>query len=440
MYRKSILSRVILSLLALSAVSVAAFYCLTHAYYFSSLFCLVVVVAIIGKVCHWQLHSTRMMIRMLEDLRSHDFSLHYAPQGSSALENELAELINGTIGRMKEREFQHTERINYTETLLNTIDSCLLVTDASGKIHWMNRYAEQRLCGHPFHALSDLRVLHTDFPSLLMNIQPGEIKTIRIFQADNAVDWAITVTEYTQKNHAYKLVHLRDLRSLLEENEMEAWQKLIRVLTHEIMNSIAPIISLSDTLADYTQQPNWNEQKNAMVQQGLETIHRRSKGLLAFVENYRKLTRISSPILAPVKVADLMNDLRKLFVDAPITFEVKEEDQRLLIDRAQIEQVLINLIKNAQEACSDQLRPQILITTALQADAHTFIITVSDNGCGILPEVLDKIFVPFFTTKPSGSGIGLSLCKQIMTLHNGSISVTSDLEKGSCFTLKFVMR
>ena len=436
----SILLRTILSLLALVASSVIAFYCLSHGYYLSSVFMLAVCVAIMVQVCVWQQRSTHMFIRMLTDLRSHDFSLHYAPKGKTSLEHRLAELINSTVERLKERDFQQVERMDYYETLLNTIDSCLLVTDSSGKIHWMNRSAEQRLCGHPFHALADLRAVHADLPRLVEEIQPGEIKTIRVYQSDTAVDWAVTTTVYLRKQHTYKLVHLRDLRSLLEENEMEAWQKLIRVLTHEIMNSIAPIISLSDTLADYTQQSHWNEQKNAMVQQGLETIHRRSKGLLAFVENYRKLTRISSPMLAPVKVNDLFLDMHKLFVDTSITYDLHDAEELLMIDRSQVEQVLINLIKNAKEACSDREKPEIRISSSLQSEHHLYIITVSDNGRGIMPEVMDKIFVPFFTTKPSGSGIGLSLCKQIMTLHNGSISVSSDLEKGSCFTLKFVIR
>lgn len=219
---------------------------------------------------------------------------------------------------------------------------------------------------------------------------------------------------------------------VLERNEMEAWQKLIRVLTHEIMNSITPIISLSETLSER----EMTEKNYPVMRQGMQTIHRRSKGLLEFVENYRKLTRLPAPVRCPVSVNDLLNDLQKLFSEEFIHIEMPETNRTLQIDRTQIEQVLINLIKNAKEACSKVDTPLIEVKMALTLSWQC-LITVQDNGGGILPEVLDKIFVPFFTTKPSGSGIGLSLCKQIMNRHGGNITVQSTVGKGSCFTLQF---
>lgn len=219
---------------------------------------------------------------------------------------------------------------------------------------------------------------------------------------------------------------------VLERNEMEAWQKLIRVLTHEIMNSITPIISLSETLSER----EMTEKNYPVMRQGMQTIHRRSKGLLEFVENYRKLTRLPVPVRCPVSVNDLLNDLQKLFSEEFIHIEMPETNRTLQIDRTQIEQVLINLIKNAKEACCKVDTPLIEVKMASTLSWQC-LITVQDNGGGILPEVLDKIFVPFFTTKPSGSGIGLSLCKQIMNRHGGNITVQSTVGKGSCFTLQF---
>lgn len=219
---------------------------------------------------------------------------------------------------------------------------------------------------------------------------------------------------------------------ILERNEMEAWQKLIRVLTHEIMNSITPIISLSETLSER----EVSEKNYPVMRQGMQTIHRRSKGLLEFVENYRKLTRLPAPVRRPVSVRELLQDLQKLFPEAYIHIELPETDRILQIDRAQIEQVLINLLKNAKEACGKKASPRIEVKMQ-PVFSWQCLITVSDNGDGILPEVQDKIFVPFFTTKPSGSGIGLSLCKQIMNRHGGNITVQSAVGKGSCFTLLF---
>lgn len=219
---------------------------------------------------------------------------------------------------------------------------------------------------------------------------------------------------------------------ILERNEMEAWQKLIRVLTHEIMNSITPIISLSETLSER----EVSEKNYSVMRQGMQTIHRRSKGLLEFVENYRKLTRLPAPVRRPVSVRELLQDLQKLFPETYIHIELPETDRMLQIDRAQIEQVLINLLKNAKEACGKKASPRIEVKMQ-PVFSWQCLITVSDNGDGILPEVQDKIFVPFFTTKPSGSGIGLSLCKQIMNRHGGNITVQSAVGKGSCFTLLF---
>ncbi|WP_294591569.1 HAMP domain-containing sensor histidine kinase [uncultured Bacteroides sp.] len=219
---------------------------------------------------------------------------------------------------------------------------------------------------------------------------------------------------------------------VLERNEMEAWQKLIRVLTHEIMNSITPIISLSETLSER----EMTEKNYPVMRQGMQTIHRRSKGLLEFVENYRKLTRLPAPVRCPVSVRELLQDLQKLFSEEYIRIEIPQTNRTLQIDRTQIEQVLINLIKNAKEACGKVQNPLIEVkmnpTMSWQC-----LITVQDNGEGILPEVQDKIFVPFFTTKTSGSGIGLSLCKQIMNRHGGNITVQSIVGQGSCFTLQF---
>lgn len=219
---------------------------------------------------------------------------------------------------------------------------------------------------------------------------------------------------------------------VLERNEMEAWQKLIRVLTHEIMNSITPIISLSETLSER----EMTEKNYPVMRQGMQTIHRRSKGLLEFVENYRKLTRLPAPVRCPVSVRELLQDLQKLFSEEYIRIEIPQTNRTLQIDRTQIEQVLINLIKNAKEACGKVQNPLIEVkmnpTMSWQC-----LITVQDNGEGILPEVQDKIFVPFFTTKISGSGIGLSLCKQIMNRHGGNITVQSIVGQGSCFTLQF---
>lgn len=223
----------------------------------------------------------------------------------------------------------------------------------------------------------------------------------------------------------------------MEANEMESWQKLIRVMGHEIMNSITPIISLSETLGSRTV----DEKSYAYMQQGVQIIHKRSKGLLEFVENYRRLTRIPLPKKEKVELGTLLRDLKNLFPDNFIHILPPSSEIYLQADRVQIEQVLINLVRNAREACNavewdECIGPRIEVSVFHHPEWRV-ALSVADNGEGILPEVLDKIFVPFFTTKEGGSGIGLSLCRQIMHLHGGSITATSTPGTGTCFTLLF---
>lgn len=444
-------------------------------------------IIIIGiMILRQQRKTTHMFNRMLEDIRYHDFSLHYTYKGKSRTEQQMATQINQIIDDLKKIHLNYEEQSSYYKTLLDTIDSCIVVSDPTGKVIWTNRSAEKQICGHAFHSLDELSRVDKKFPTLLQNMKPGDTKAIRTYRDDMAIDWAITLTEYLKKGIYYRLYHMRNMRSLLEENEMEAWQKLVRVLTHEIMNSIAPIISLSETLTDYIPQSampssyvnstckmednsnpsnivtikgsanevndsdnnnedndeydDYNTEINSskIIEQGLNTIHRRSKGLLEFVENYRKLTRIGTPTLAAVPVNELLADLKKLFTNTPLEIHGDHHDLTLMIDRTQIEQVLINLVKNAHEACMNVAQPKVSICTHYDEYVGIYLLSVTDNGKGILPEVLDRIFVPFFTTKPTGSGIGLSICKQTMMLHGGSISVVSVPNKYTTFTLKFI--
>ena len=226
-------------------------------------------------------------------------------------------------------------------------------------------------------------------------------------------------------NAALEALRSRLYSSVVAEAETEAWQKLIRV------------ISLSETVAERATINGMNEKDYAIMVQAMQTIHRRSKGLLDFVENYRKLTRLPLPTLRNFSVSALFDDIRLLFPEKSdiLFFHVKPEDLNLYADRIMVEQVLINLLKNAIEACEESLSPQIIVE-AVQKNGMV-IISVIDNGSGIVPEAIDKIFVPFFTTKSKGSGIGLSLCRQIMNRHRGSISLDSQVEKGSSFVLRF---
>jgi signal transduction histidine kinase len=229
-----------------------------------------------------------------------------------------------------------------------------------------------------------------------------------------------------EMNDALEMFRERTHDSMVEEAEAAAWQKLISVLTHEIMNSIAPIISLSETLAEREMDKEEESEEYKIMKQAMEAIHRRSVGLLSFVENYRKLTRLPQPVMQPIALKSLLKSLQQLTSSYGIAFSFNVYPEQLILnaDKGMVEQLLLNLLKNAKEACEGIENPAISVIA--EKVGNSLKISVSDNGQGIVPEARDKIFIPFYSTKAKGSGIGLSLCKQIVLRHGGKISLNSD--------------
>lgn len=239
-----------------------------------------------------------------------------------------------------------------------------------------------------------------------------------------------------EMNEALQVFRDQAYQSYKEEAEAETWQKLINVLTHEIMNSIAPIISLSETLSKEPKTTNLSEEECQNMRQGMEIIHRRSAGLLSFVDNYRKLTKIPQPLMQPIPIANLLKSMQLLVEAEQIRFTYSCYPEQLVVraDQNMVEQILINLLRNAKEATENQPNPTIKIDAKqVGKEVH---ITVADNGVGISPEAINKVFIPFYSTKRKGSGIGLSLCRQMMTLHKGNVSVSS-IDGDTRFTLFF---
>lgn len=229
-----------------------------------------------------------------------------------------------------------------------------------------------------------------------------------------------------EMNEALEMFRERTHDSMVEEAEAAAWQKLISVLTHEIMNSIAPIISLSETLAEREMDKEEESEEYKIMKQAMEAIHRRSVGLLSFVENYRKLTRLPQPVMQPIALKSLLKSLQQLTSSYGIAFSFNVYPEQLILnaDKGMVEQLLLNLLKNAKEACEGIENPAISVIA--EKVGNIIKISVSDNGQCIVPEARDKIFIPFYSTKAKGSGIGLSLCKQIVLRHGGKISLNSD--------------
>jgi two-component system nitrogen regulation sensor histidine kinase NtrY len=295
-----------------------------------------------------------------------------------------------------------------------------------------------------------LEVLSKTLVEKLLQLRSKERALVKVYDNGELLYLALYATEFRLAGQDISLVSIQNIQSELEKTEIEAWQKLIRVLTHEIMNSITPISSLASTMNELigetfsgmTSDSESDQETLDDIRQAIKTIQKRSQGLLHFVDAYRNLTLIPQPNFQIFPLHELFERVEKLMQanieEKGIDFEAKVEPKSLELtaDPELIEQVLINLLLNALQALEQRQDPQIRLEARLD-DRGRILIQVKDNGPGISKENLDKIFIPFFSTKDGGSGIGLSLSRQIMRLHKGTINTLSNPDIQTIFTLRF---
>lgn len=368
-----------------------------------------------------------MQVRVLTTLRDFIHRMRYTEQRErpcmpyeNRLMREIKEELDDTLQFFRRQLQDETTRQQYYERLLDEADEAFVVCRVDGSALWMNRAARV----HPAIA----NVVPAEW------LRPGrQARLVRLHHEGEEYEMALSCILFRTGEQAVYLVSLKNVRELLEQTQLQAWQKLIRILTHEIMNSMTPILSLSETLSERFVPETPGKHDYDLMLQAMQTIHRRSKGILSFTESYRKLARVPAPQCEEMDVSELMTDLSRLFVGTDLQFSSPYTGLTIYADRGQIEQVFINLVKNACEA-SEPDAPHIRITLDLLPDG-TRRFRIADKGKGILPEALDRIFLPFYTTKESGSGIGLALCKQIVVRHNGRLTVESTPVRGTTFTL-----
>lgn len=416
-------------------LSLFSTYLLKLGLWFCTFFAFLLILATILYINQQQQRKQEALKKFIASIHFNDYSLSFGKKEKNTVDSSLTLAMQQALSIFRERIYTLEEEHLYYQTLLSTIDSGIIIINQKHEIEWCNKAALSELQLTSLHQLSDLQAIQQNLPEILLNLKAGDIRIIRLNQEDHIREIAFNTILFRVKGKTLSLISLKNIHSVLEYNEIEAWQKLISVLTHEIMNSMAPIISLSETLIERSTDQSLSS--SSINQQALQAIHRRSKGLLEFVQNYRKLTKIPAPHFKSTNVSELFSHLQKLHSSSDIQYRFICQDPhlQLLIDQTQIEQVLINLIRNAEEACISVVSPKITISAFPYPDKT--ILSVRDNGPGIIPEALDKIFVPFFTTKSGGSGIGLSLCKQIMTLHHSHITVSSKPGEGADFQLIF---
>jgi len=323
----------------------------------------------------------------------------------------------------------------------------ILTFNKEGVIQIMNTTAKRLLRVDKVEKLDDLREVDNTLVDSFLKLKTGGRELLRLKMGDETLYLSLYAIELTLRGEVMKLISMSNIQSELEEKEMEAWQNLVRVLTHEIMNSVTPISSLAGMVEEELDGKLKNSdlvlkrEEAEDMYLSVQTIGKRSAGLIRFVKEFRNLTHVPKPNLTEVVVKDLLEEIatlhKKELNDSSIavSIQLQSNDLTLQADKTMIEQVLINLIKNAIQAFDNQPEKRIVLS------AHTneghIIISVRDNGNGIDADAMERIFVPFFTTKKTGSGIGLSLSRQIMRQHGGQITVKSKLGEGTEFLLRF---
>jgi len=402
-------------------------------YYWLAVIVFIIMVWRFVDVLRRATRSVKDMKRLIDAIRFNELNISFRPAVKKGLPEELAGNMEESLAQFRYRLVQTETGQMFYDTLLQRIDSGIMVLNKHGYIEWINKTAVDMFGRPQPRKLSDLENVSVGMSTMIDELVPREMKLLTIQKDGMPTSLAVTATWFFANGKDFKLVSFKNIQSALDERESDAWRKLISVLTHEMMNSITPILSLSETLSEER-----GGNRYEVILRGMQTIHRRSKGLVDFVKNYRQLTRIPQPVPAFVPVQEMLTDIQHLLKAEGIDFSyhIQPYDIQLFADRTQMEQVLINLIKNAWDACYNTPHPNVEIDVR-KNEYQKPVITVLDNGLGILPDVMARIFIPFFTTKQGGSGIGLTICRQIMNLHRGSISVESEVDKGTKVILRF---
>jgi two-component system nitrogen regulation sensor histidine kinase NtrY len=437
-----ILLRTALLFITLSITS----YCFVNGWYFYAVYLLPILIYQFINIYTAQFKNHREFNEFVESIRSKDFSRYYnvsqAPTELQSLRkgfNEINSMFK-TISRDKETQYYYLQKV------LELVDTGILSYDAeSNEIIWMNETLKKLLDLPYLKTIHSFRSRDENLFREITSLKPGESKIVSITSNNNIYQVLLSATFFLTDGKKINFIAFQNINEALEQTEAKAWQKLLNVITHEIMNSIAPISSLADTIKKRLNTIDMTVNSSDPLEDlkiGVDAIKRRSEGLLKFANTYRNLNKISKPILQNLYVRDIFENLNSLMQPTlsqkGIELEIILKDPNLMleVDINLIEQVLINLLVNAIEAVKDNSEPRIALSGYV-LDNGKIVLKLSDNGTGIPEDLIENIFIPFFSTKKNGNGIGLTLCKQIMILHRGNIQVQSKENGGTSFLLNF---
>lgn len=402
----------------------------------------------------WKLYRqhTNKVLFLLDAIENNDASIHFSEHEDISDNRLVNQALNRVASILYNVKSETAQQEKYYELILDCISTGILVLNEAGAVYQKNNEALRLLGLEVFTHISQLERIDTPLMHALTTCHPGDKFQTRLSNERGTVNLSIRVSGINIRQEHLRILALNDINNELDEKELDSWIRLIRVLTHEIMNSVTPITSLSDTLLTLIQGSEvWKDKDEAAspdketaeeIRNGLQTISTTGKGLISFVENYRRFTRIPTPEPSLFYVKGFVNRMVELakyqYPDSHITFsiDIKPDDLILHADENLVSQVFINILKNAIQAIeTGGIAEGIISLSAYCNESEAVLIEVSNNGPAIPPEIAEHIFVPFFTTKEGGSGIGLSISRQIMRLSGGSLSLHQG--KKTMFRLKF---
>ena len=383
----------------------------------------------------------------LDNIKQDKYSQLYPVKFDGTETDDLHIEFNAILAKLKEDQAEKEANFQYFRSVFKHLSIGLITFGENGQIQLLNTAAKRILNVENLVSIGEIEGINKELYLAIHQLKTGGSELIKIAHPDGIMQLSVYVIELLMRGEKFKLISLQNIQSELEEKEMEAWQNLVKILTHEIMNSIAPISSLAGTIKydlekkiDTVTPLSAQDLEDYLM--GISTIEKRSQGLTSFVSDFRSLAHIPAPKFSSIAIAGLFDQLEMLlqhqFESEKITLVKHLNPKELILfgDQTQIEQVMINLTQNAIHALED-CKEKLITLQAYIDESGKIILEVSDTGKGIEEEALGKIFIPFFTTKKKGSGIGLSLSKQIMRRHKGNIQVRSKQGEGTTFKLIF---
>lgn len=443
---KNTYTRTVLRTIALFIILCAASFFFVKQWYLPLIVLAPVLIYQLVDFFRFQKKTQDELDQFVEAVHYRDFSRYFDVKHASADIQPLRKGFNEINTTFKVMSMERETQYQYLQKILELVDTGILSYEIeTGEVVWMNETLKKMLEVPYLKTIQSLMRRDKLLFEQVDVIKPGEAKITTIHLERNTFKALLSATAFQTNDKKYKLIAFQNVNEALDETESKAWQKLLSVMTHEIMNSIAPISSLAETLKNRLQLASAQLQDDAVedLELGIDTIKRRSEGLLKFAETYRNLNKINTLSLKKIYVRELFATLHSLmqptFEQKGIELEIilKNPDIQMQADVNLLEQVFINLIVNAIEALKGKEHPKIALSADQTLDKK-IILKVADNGQGMPEEVVEKIFIPFFSTKKTNSGIGLSLCKQIIMLHKGTIQVQSAEGQGTAFVMQFV--